>query len=171
MAAAELSSATKTTSVSTTCAMNSGVIGYRHHEDTKPRRRTKRAVSKDFFADLRARRVFVVPSPFSALPPPASPRCRQRAPMLPDVRLVLVPEMLERRLDRRDRGVAERAERLAADVARDARQQIEVAQLPLTLFDPSQDLVQPVGAFAARRAFAARFVTVEVQQVFGEPHH
>ena len=50
----------------------------------------------------------------------AAPVGRQRAPAFPDVRFVLVPEMLQRRQHRRDRGVAEGAERLAGDVAGDA---------------------------------------------------
>src|SRR5262252_9628367 len=55
-----------------------------------------------------------------------APGRRHGAATFPDVRFVLVPEVLERRLDRSDRRVAERTERLAADVARDAREQIEV---------------------------------------------
>ena len=52
---------------------------------------------------------------------PRAPVGRQRAAPFPDVRLVLVPEMLQRRQHRRDGGVAERAQRLAGDVAGDAR--------------------------------------------------
>src|SRR5262249_57882036 len=72
-----------------------------------------------------------------------APWCGQRAAPFPDVRFVLVPEMLQRRLDRRDGGVAERAQGLAGDVPRDAREQIEVAHLPFAALDPPQDLVQP----------------------------
>ncbi len=92
IAAAELSSATKTNSVRTICATSSGRHGL-----------------------MRSHRV------------PRPPRRGQRAAPFLDVRLVLVPEMLQRRQHRRDRGVAERAQRLAGDVARDAREQIEIA--------------------------------------------
>ena len=50
-------------------------------------------------------------------------------------------------------------------------QQVDVAHRPLAALDPVQDLQQPVGALAARRALAARLVAVEVQQVLGEPDH
>src|SRR5262249_13790518 len=92
-----------------------------------------------------------------------APGRRQRAALLPDVRLVLVSEVLQRRPHGRDGGVAERAERLAADVRRNARQQIEIARLPFSGFDLPENLVQPVGAFAAGRALAARLVPIEVQ--------
>src|SRR5689334_20241131 len=94
-----------------------------------------------------------------------SPGGRQRAATLFDVGLVLVPEMLERRQHGRDSGVSERAERLARDVARNARQQVEIAHLAFAALDLLQDLVQPVGAFAARRALAARLVAIEVQKI------
>src|SRR5439155_6777489 len=88
-----------------------------------------------------------------------------------DVRFVLVPEVLERGQHRRDGSVTKRAERLAGDVPGNARQQIEIAHLTPTTFDLPQNLVEPVRALAARGAFAARFVAIEVQQVFGEPDH
>ena len=44
-------------------------------------------------------------------------------------------------------------------------------QLAFAALDPVQNLVQPVGPLAARRALAARLVAVEVQQVLREPHH
>src|SRR5262245_36381103 len=89
---------------------------------------------------------------------------RERAAALADVRFVLVPEVLERREHRRDRSVAERAQRLAGNLSREARQQIEVAHLPFAALDTLQDPVEPVGALAARRALPARLVPVEVQQ-------
>ena len=79
--------------------------------------------------------------------------------------------MLQRRQHGRDGGVTESAERLAADVRRDTRQQIEIAHLAFAALDLAQNLVQPVRAFAARRALSAGFVTVEMQQVFGKPDH
>src|SRR5262249_28056277 len=164
--AAADNSATKTKTMSTSCATSSGVIGYRDHEGTKTRRRTTPALSKPFFVDLRALRAFVVPSPsVGSHRLGRAPGSKQGTAVLANVRLVFVAEMLQRRLHRGDRGVAEGAQRLAADVRRDAREQIEIAHLPLAVLDAAQDLVQPVGALAARRAFAARFVTVEMQQV------
>src|SRR5262245_27219099 len=62
-------------------------------------------------------------------PPPAA--------LLAHVVLVLVAELLERRLGRRDRGIAERAERLAGDRVADAPERLEVLLAPLTLLDPA----------------------------------
>src|SRR5438874_7214667 len=66
---------------------------------------------------------------------PRPPVGGQRAPAFLDVRLVLVTEVLQRRHDRRHRGVAEGAERLAGDVRRDVRQQIEIAHLSFAALD------------------------------------
>src|SRR5262245_41067798 len=68
-----------------------------------------------------------------------APVGRQRATSFLDVRLVLVPEMLQGGHHRRDRGVAECAERLAGDIAADAGQQVEVGQLPFAALDFLQD--------------------------------
>src|SRR5262249_3841173 len=57
---------------------------------------------------------------------PRAPVGRQRAAALADMRLVLVPEMLDRRQHRGDGGIAECAERFAGNVSRDAQQQIEI---------------------------------------------
>src|SRR5262252_9120260 len=100
-----------------------------------------------------------------------APRGWQRAPPFPDVRLVLVTEIFERGEYRCRSRVAKGAERFAGDVRRDARQQIEIAHLAFAALDALEDLVEPVRAFAARRALAARLVTIEMQQVLGEPHH
>ncbi len=100
-----------------------------------------------------------------------APVGRHGAAAFADVRLVLGAEVLDRRQRRRRRGVAERAQRLADDVVADADQQVDVAHLPFAVLDPRQDLVEPVAAFAARRALAARLVLVEVQQVRRRPHH
>src|ERR1700704_3166397 len=96
---------------------------------------------------------------------------RERAPAFLDVSFVLVPEMLERSQNGRDRGVAEGAERFAGDVGRDAREQVEIAHLSFAALDALQDLVQPVGALAAGRALAARLVAKKMQQVLSEPDH
>src|SRR5262249_12102589 len=98
-----------------------------------------------------------------------TPRGRQRASSLANVRLVLVPEVLERRDHRCRGGIAERAQRFAGDVRRDAREQVEIAHLAFAAFDALEDLVEPVGPLAARRALAARLVAIEVQQVLREP--
>src|SRR5215831_9300131 len=81
-----------------------------------------------------------------------SPIGRHGAASFADVRFVLGAEVLQGRQRRRRLGVAERAQRLAGDVVRDARQQIEIAQLPFAALDLREDLEQPVAAFAARRA-------------------
>ena len=60
---------------------------------------------------------------------------------------------------------------LPAMLAEMLDEQIEVAHLPVAPLDPAKNFVQPVRAFTAGRALAARLVTVEVQQVLGEPHH
>src|SRR5256885_11397914 len=141
MTAAELSSMKNTKSVRTICAMRSGVI-----RDASSRERRNRGGSR---ASVRSDGL------------PRAPVGGQRAPPLPDVRLVLVPEVLQRREHRRDGGVAERAQRLAGDIVRDPRQEIEIAHLAVAPFDALQDLVQPVGPLAARRALAARLVAGE----------
>src|SRR6185503_15151746 len=146
IAAAECSSAMKTNSVRTIWAMSSVVI----------------RVAQPFRAAQCLMRPHRLARP---------PFRRQRAAPFLDVRLVLVAEMLQRRQHRRHRRVAERAQRLAGDVVRDALQHVEVAHLPLAALDAAQDLVEPVGALAAGRALAARLVAVEVQQVLRQPHH
>jgi hypothetical protein len=88
-----------------------------------------------------------------------------------NVGFVFVPEVLQSGQHRRHRRVAERAQRLPRDVLRDARQQVQIAHLPFAAFDAAQDLVQPVRPLAARRAFPARLVTVEVEQILRQPHH
>jgi len=64
-----------------------------------------------------------------------APLGRQRAASLPDVRLVLVPEVLQRRQDGRGCRVAERAQRFPGDVVRDAQEQIEIAHLAFAALD------------------------------------
>src|SRR5207249_4610663 len=108
MIAAEFSSMKKTKSVRTIWATNSGVIDsycYRDHEGTKARRR-KRSSSSWCSSCLR---VFVVAFAVVAFWSVSSsshrlgrsPVGRQRAPSFFDVRFVLVPEVLQRRQDRR----------------------------------------------------------------------
>src|SRR5947208_959812 len=102
---------------------------------------------------------------------PGAPVRLQRAAPFLDVRFVLVPEVLDRRQHRRYGRVAERTQRLAGNVSRNAEQQVEIAHLPATALDLLQHFVQPVGPFAARRALAARLVAIEMEQVLGEPDH
>src|SRR4051794_8547941 len=170
IAAAEFSSMMKTKSVRTICATSKGVIKNKgNHEGTKTTKKHENNRSA-FFVCLRELRDFVVALMRSHRVLRA-PWGRERAAAFLDVCLVLVPEMLQRRQHGRHRRVAEGAQGLAADVARDAREQIEVARLPLATLDAAQDLVEPVGAFSARRALAARLVAVKVQQILGEPDH
>src|SRR2546427_4841516 len=151
MTAAEFSSMKKTKSVNTICAIRRGVI------QALPRKHERTKCQTVLFSCFR---VFVA-SRVRSYRLPRAPLGGQRAASLVDVGLVFVPEVLQRGLDRRDRRVAEGAEGLARDVRGDPRQQIEVAHLALAALDPVQDLVQPVGALAARRAFSARLVTIE----------
>src|SRR5262245_13530311 len=112
MIAAELSSMKKTNSVRPIWAASNGVIAERR-------------------------------SSMGPLERPGRPPWRRhRAPPFPDMRLVLVPEVLERRDDGRDRGVAERAQGLAGDVGGNARQQIQIPHLPVAPLDAPEDLVQ-----------------------------
>src|SRR6266496_3046028 len=78
---------------------------------------------------------------------PRPPRRGQRAPPFPDVRFVLVPEMLQRRQHGRDRRVAEGAKRLAGNIRRNILQHVQIPRLPVALLDPVEDLVEPVRAF------------------------
>src|SRR5688572_24505701 len=108
----------KTKSVRPIWAMNKGVMRQRRsHEDTKTRKEI--GFSSCF-------RVFVVAFSVGSHRVLRAPVGRERATSFSDMRLVLVPEMLQRRQDRRHGGVAERAERLARDVGGDARQQIQI---------------------------------------------
>src|SRR4026207_2453627 len=82
-----------------------------------------------------------------------APVGRQRAPPFFDVRLVLVPEMLQRSQDRRDGGIAERAQRLAGDIPGNAVEQIEVAHLAFRALCPAPypgSSVAPFGASPVR---------------------
>src|SRR5262249_34431986 len=152
MPAAAVSSITKTKRVRAIWATSSGVIClYRDHEDPKTRRPTMNPLYKTFFVRASCFRVFVVPAPAPSVRSHGlarAPLGGQRAASFLDMRLVLMPEMLQRRQHRRDGGVAEGAQRLAADVGRDAGEQIEIAHLPFAALDAPQDLVQPVGPLA-----------------------
>src|SRR6476646_1997963 len=86
---------------------------------------------------------------------PGAPFGRQRASPFPDMGLVFVPEVLQRRQHRRHRRVTERAQRLAPDVGRNAGQPLQISRLAFTALDAWGYVVQPVGALPARRALAA----------------
>src|SRR5438477_3912916 len=109
MTAAEFSSMKKTKSVSTIWAMKRDVIptSPRKHESTK-----HQAVLFSCF------RVFVA-SRVCSHGLPRAPLGGQCAASLVDMGLVFAPEVLQRSLDRRDRRIAEGAERLAGDVRGD----------------------------------------------------
>src|SRR5436309_6078356 len=85
----------------------------------------------------------------------------KRTPLVLDVRHVLVAPELDGRCDRSRRKVPERAERAPADIAGDVDHDVEVRLAARTLLEPVQRFLDPVGAFAAGRALAARLVRVE----------
>src|SRR5438445_2432665 len=93
------------------------------------------------------------------------------AALLADVRLVFVPEVLERAGDRRDLGVPKGADRAAGDVAAQSQQGREVVHLALPMVDPSKYLQQPQTSLPAGGALAAGLVVEEVQEIFRGPHH
>src|ERR1051326_9480284 len=72
----------------------------------------------------------------------------KRAPLILDVRHVLVAPQLHRRGHRRGREVAERAERPAADVAGDGDHDLQVFFAAAAFFEATQRTLDPVGAFA-----------------------
>src|SRR3954454_19380564 len=90
----------------------------------------------------------------------ASPRW-ERACLLLDMGHVLISILLDGRDHRRRGEIAQGAQHLAGNFARERQQQVEVAWHAAALFDPRQDLPQPRGAFAARRALATRLMTEE----------
>src|SRR5579859_1317909 len=99
----------------------------------------------------------------------ASRRGVERAATVFRVLDELVPEVLDRRLDRADRAVAERAERAAENVVADVEQLVQVGVAALAMFQRVEQLDDPVGALAARRAFAARLVLVELHPAQRRP--
>src|SRR6185369_12630434 len=172
--AAEFSSMKKTKSVRTIWATSSGVMRSTvHHEDSKSHEEHDDSLGQEERRGLRGSSRLRDTSSFSVRSHRLSrpPVGRQRAPSFPDMRFVLVPEVLQRGQDRRDGGVAERAQRLAGDIPGYAAEEVKIAHLAFTSLDPPENLEEPVGAFAARRAFATRLVAVEMQQVLRQPHH
>src|SRR2546425_1957593 len=91
--------------------------------------------------------------------------------LLADVRLVLVPEVLERAGDRRDLGVPKGADRAAGDVAAQSQQGREVVHLAFPMVATWQYLQQPQTSLPAGGALAAGLVVEEVQEIFRGPDH
>src|SRR5262245_18088678 len=89
---------------------------------------------------------------------------RAAAPLL--VLEVLVPEVLDRRDDRADRPVGQRAERPAEDVVAHVEQLLQVFLAALAVLEPVQDADHPVRSLPAGRALAARLGLVQL----GPPH-
>src|SRR6195952_459255 len=75
---------------------------------------------------------------------------------------VLLAEVLDRRGDRADRAVGQRAEGAAEDVVADVVEQVQVGLGAATLLEVGQGLCEPPGALTAGRALAARLVLVEL---------
>src|SRR6185312_4737969 len=100
-------------------------------------------------------------------------RLRQRlAPLgrevLADLGFELAAELGEEAEHRPGGGFAERADGVAGDAVRDRRAQVDVAGAAFALGQPRGDARQPAGAFAARRALAARLVRVEAHDARGD---
>src|SRR5262245_31584356 len=94
-----------------------------------------------------------------------------RAAALVDVRLELVPVLVDVAPDRPDREVAERAERPALDAVADPAQEVEIGMLRLAGLDLLEQADHPASPLAARRALAARLVHVELLGPQRELHH
>src|SRR6185437_3824744 len=115
-------------------------------------------------------------APASTTASPGAPEHRgggrvERAAALLLVLEVLVPEVLDRRLDRADRAVAERAERPPEDVVADVQQLLQVFLAALAVFQPVQHPDHPERPLPAGRALAARLVLVELGPPQGGPDH
>src|SRR5437879_13878596 len=88
-----------------------------------------------------------------------------------DMRLVLLPEMLERAGDRSDLRVAEGADRAACDVAAQAEQEVQILLPAVALLDAPRGLQEPWTPFALRGALAGGLMVDELQEVFRGPDH
>src|SRR5512138_1973700 len=88
-----------------------------------------------------------------------------------DVIRELFAKMFEEALHRHRRSVAERADGVAADVARHAVQQVKILLPALAVLDAVDDAVHPAGTFTAWRALAARFLEIEIRQALQRAHH
>src|SRR5712691_7772667 len=81
---------------------------------------------------------------------------------LVDVALILVAVLLHGGHHGAGGEVAQGAQHLAADLARERQQQVQVGRDTAPLLDPRHHLEEPRGSLAARRAFAARLVAEEL---------
>src|SRR5438067_12498515 len=93
-----------------------------------------------------------------------------RAPPQAEVFQVLVAEVLHGSRDRAGGEVAQGAQHLAADLAGQRQQQVEIGFAAAATFQPKQDFVQPTGALAAGGALAARLVAEELLHPGRRPH-
>src|SRR5512135_852054 len=75
-----------------------------------------------------------------------------------DVVLELAAKMFEKALHRHRRGVAQRADGMAADVSGHAVEQVHVLGTALPVLDAMDHPVHPASALAARRALPARLL-------------
>src|SRR5215510_2692193 len=82
----------------------------------------------------------------------------QRAAPQSDVREKLVTELADIALRRHGCGIGKDADGVAHHVVRDLIHQIDVFRPTGLFFQPQQELVQPTGALAARRALPTGFV-------------
>src|SRR5574343_1312244 len=82
-------------------------------------------------------------------------RFRHQPGLVLNVVFELRAEMLEEAHDRECRSVAQCTNRPATDVAADRQQQVQIFRLALTGFDTVNNLIQPVGTFAAGRTLTA----------------
>src|SRR6202035_1717599 len=87
---------------------------------------------------------------------------REGAAALGKVAVDLGAEGLHQRAHGTDGGVAQGAQRVAADVAGDRQQELRVARPALAMLDALQEQLHPVGPLAAGGALAARLVVEEL---------
>src|SRR5262245_60370389 len=88
-----------------------------------------------------------------------------------DVRLVLVPELVDVAENGDRVRVAQRTETLPEDPVAHREQQVEVGLRAATVLDLLEDLRHPLRSDAARRALPARLVLVELRDANPELHH
>src|SRR5690349_7444121 len=93
-------------------------------------------------------------------------RFLHQAELMFDVVLELSAEMLDEALHWQRRGIAQRADGASRDVVGHRNQLLEIFASAFAVLDALHHAIQPTGAFAARRALAARFLEVKER----EPH-
>src|SRR6266545_1342871 len=95
----------------------------------------------------------------------------ERAPTLSDVSEKLVAELTDIALRRHGCGIGKDADGVAHHVVGNLIHQIDVFRPTGPFFQPQQELVQPTGALAARRALPTGFVMIETINDLQRPHH